>query len=329
MRAASWEVGKRAVSVPSPPGREAGDVEVALGDVGHVAQRDVPRPVAVRGERAGALVDVDVGVDDQQVRQRRAARLRLGLALDGHRPIIAAVVSPYHPGRHGGRAGDPPHRGRPGRALRVPVPARRRGAHAAGGHRAARHARAGHRSVRGRPRPVARRRRRRADLPRRRRSLRRQPRPARRSRRTPACSAARPTARGSSPTRPCWPSNYCWYEAYGFGPSADDVAFLERELGGDAPVDAVLHGGETLRLGPSWRARGPGAARPHAGTPRALGPAQRGRDHHRRGARRRRVRPRRQSPDPAPLLLGRATTRRPSAACARSTRRSCSPRTTT
>jgi glyoxylase-like metal-dependent hydrolase (beta-lactamase superfamily II) len=47
--------------------------------------------------------------------------------------------------------------------------------------------------------------------------------------------------------------NYRWYESYGFGPTPEDVAFLERELGGDAPVDAVLHGGETLRLGPSWQ----------------------------------------------------------------------------
>ena len=47
--------------------------------------------------------------------------------------------------------------------------------------------------------------------------------------------------------------NYCWYEAYGFGPSADAIAFLERELGGDAPVDIGLRGGETLRLGSSWR----------------------------------------------------------------------------
>ena len=46
--------------------------------------------------------------------------------------------------------------------------------------------------------------------------------------------------------------NYRWYEEYGFGPSADDVAFLERELGGDAPIDAVLHGGETLRLDSAW-----------------------------------------------------------------------------
>jgi glyoxylase-like metal-dependent hydrolase (beta-lactamase superfamily II) len=47
--------------------------------------------------------------------------------------------------------------------------------------------------------------------------------------------------------------NYCWYEPYGFGPTAEDVAFLERELGGDAPVDLGLRGGETLRLGPDWR----------------------------------------------------------------------------
>jgi glyoxylase-like metal-dependent hydrolase (beta-lactamase superfamily II) len=43
--------------------------------------------------------------------------------------------------------------------------------------------------------------------------------------------------------------NYRWYEEYGFGPSAEDVAFLEHELGGDAPIDAGLQGGETLRLG--------------------------------------------------------------------------------
>ena len=47
--------------------------------------------------------------------------------------------------------------------------------------------------------------------------------------------------------------NYRWYEPYGFGPTAEDVAFLEHELGGDAPVDMGLQGGETLRLGPSWR----------------------------------------------------------------------------
>jgi len=47
--------------------------------------------------------------------------------------------------------------------------------------------------------------------------------------------------------------NYRWYEQFGFGPPADDIAFLERELGGDAPIDVGLTGGETLRLGPSWR----------------------------------------------------------------------------
>ena len=47
--------------------------------------------------------------------------------------------------------------------------------------------------------------------------------------------------------------NYRWYEPYGFGPAPEDVAFLERELGGDAPVDVGLRGGETLRLGPQWR----------------------------------------------------------------------------
>jgi glyoxylase-like metal-dependent hydrolase (beta-lactamase superfamily II) len=47
--------------------------------------------------------------------------------------------------------------------------------------------------------------------------------------------------------------NYRWYEPYGFGPSADDIAFLERELGGDAPVDVGLRGGETLRLALDWR----------------------------------------------------------------------------
>jgi glyoxylase-like metal-dependent hydrolase (beta-lactamase superfamily II) len=47
--------------------------------------------------------------------------------------------------------------------------------------------------------------------------------------------------------------NYRWYEPYGFGPAAEDIAFLERELGGDAPIDVGLRGGETLRLGPGWR----------------------------------------------------------------------------
>jgi glyoxylase-like metal-dependent hydrolase (beta-lactamase superfamily II) len=63
-------------------------------------------------------------------------------------------------------------------------------------------------------------------------------------------------------------ANYRWYEAYGFGPSDDDVAFLERELGGDAPIDVGLRGGETLRLGPDWRIEVlalPGHTRGHVG----------------------------------------------------------------
>jgi glyoxylase-like metal-dependent hydrolase (beta-lactamase superfamily II) len=47
--------------------------------------------------------------------------------------------------------------------------------------------------------------------------------------------------------------NYQWYSAYGFGPDDDSVAFLRRELGGDAPVDLGLRGGETLRVGPGRR----------------------------------------------------------------------------
>jgi glyoxylase-like metal-dependent hydrolase (beta-lactamase superfamily II) len=47
--------------------------------------------------------------------------------------------------------------------------------------------------------------------------------------------------------------NYLWYSAYGFGPSDADAEFLRRELGGDAPVDVGLRGGETLRLGRNQR----------------------------------------------------------------------------
>jgi glyoxylase-like metal-dependent hydrolase (beta-lactamase superfamily II) len=47
--------------------------------------------------------------------------------------------------------------------------------------------------------------------------------------------------------------NYRWYEAYGFGPAPEDIAFLEHELGGDAPIDTGLRGGETLRLGAGRR----------------------------------------------------------------------------
>ena len=40
---------------------------------GHVAQRDVPGRIAVRRELAGALMHVDVGVDDQEVPKGSAA----------------------------------------------------------------------------------------------------------------------------------------------------------------------------------------------------------------------------------------------------------------
>jgi glyoxylase-like metal-dependent hydrolase (beta-lactamase superfamily II) len=47
--------------------------------------------------------------------------------------------------------------------------------------------------------------------------------------------------------------NYRWYEAYGFGPAPEDIAFLTHELGGDASIDIGLRGGETLRLGAGRR----------------------------------------------------------------------------
>jgi glyoxylase-like metal-dependent hydrolase (beta-lactamase superfamily II) len=62
--------------------------------------------------------------------------------------------------------------------------------------------------------------------------------------------------------------NYCWYEAYGFGPDRETKDWLRAELGGDAPIDAGLHGGETLRLGPDWRVevlRLPGHTPGHVG----------------------------------------------------------------
>src|SRR3712207_9003117 len=46
---------------------------------------------------------------------------------------------------------------------------------------------------------------------------------------------------------------YRWYEPYGFGPDADSLDWIRRELGGDSPVDAGLRGGETMRLGPDRR----------------------------------------------------------------------------
>lgn len=46
--------------------------------------------------------------------------------------------------------------------------------------------------------------------------------------------------------------NYLWYGHYGFGPSAQDRAFLEAELGGDTPVDDELVDGDVLDLGDGW-----------------------------------------------------------------------------
>ena len=46
---------------------------------------------------------------------------------------------------------------------------------------------------------------------------------------------------------------YRWSDPYGFGPDEGSVDWLRTELGGDAPVDTGLRGGETLRLGPDWR----------------------------------------------------------------------------
>jgi glyoxylase-like metal-dependent hydrolase (beta-lactamase superfamily II) len=47
--------------------------------------------------------------------------------------------------------------------------------------------------------------------------------------------------------------NYLWYGHYGFGPSAQDRAFLEAELGGDTPVDDELVDGDVLDLGDGWQ----------------------------------------------------------------------------
>jgi len=46
---------------------------------------------------------------------------------------------------------------------------------------------------------------------------------------------------------------YRWSEPYGFGPDEESREWIERELGGDSPVDAGLRGGETMRLGPDRR----------------------------------------------------------------------------
>ena len=46
---------------------------------------------------------------------------------------------------------------------------------------------------------------------------------------------------------------YLWSEPYGFGPDEESESWLRTGLGGDAPVDVGLRGGETLRLGSDWR----------------------------------------------------------------------------
>lgn len=46
---------------------------------------------------------------------------------------------------------------------------------------------------------------------------------------------------------------YGWSEPYGFGQNEESKAWIRAGLGGDAPIDAGLRGGETLRLGPGWR----------------------------------------------------------------------------
>src|SRR5436190_6125192 len=45
--------------------------------------------------------------------------------------------------------------------------------------------------------------------------------------------------------------NYAWHTPYGFPePDAEDLLAL---MGGDAPIDVGLRGGETIRLAPGWR----------------------------------------------------------------------------
>jgi glyoxylase-like metal-dependent hydrolase (beta-lactamase superfamily II) len=48
-------------------------------------------------------------------------------------------------------------------------------------------------------------------------------------------------------------ANYLWYGRYGFGPSAQDRAFLEAELGSDTPVDDELSDGDVLDLGDGFK----------------------------------------------------------------------------
>ena len=62
--------------------------------------------------------------------------------------------------------------------------------------------------------------------------------------------------------------NYCWYETYGFGPDEQAKGWLLEQLGGDAPIDVGLRGGESLRLSADWRVEIlhlPGHTRGHLG----------------------------------------------------------------
>jgi glyoxylase-like metal-dependent hydrolase (beta-lactamase superfamily II) len=62
--------------------------------------------------------------------------------------------------------------------------------------------------------------------------------------------------------------NYRWAEAYGLSLDDEALGWIERELGGDAPVDVGLRGGETLRLGrvQRWEVLAlPGHTRGHLG----------------------------------------------------------------
>ena len=47
--------------------------------------------------------------------------------------------------------------------------------------------------------------------------------------------------------------NYRWFEPYGFALGPEALEFIARELGGSAPIDLGLQGGETIRLGPQQR----------------------------------------------------------------------------
>jgi glyoxylase-like metal-dependent hydrolase (beta-lactamase superfamily II) len=46
--------------------------------------------------------------------------------------------------------------------------------------------------------------------------------------------------------------HYGWHTPYGF-PEPDEAELLAL-MGGDSPIDLGLRGGETIRLGPDWRA---------------------------------------------------------------------------